>query len=284
MQFRPIDQDRVPPSMLENLQTIVTGNAWYSLAQLNDAPSTTANTTGVYAPGYGPRLALGSVWWDQQTGNAYQYVKAGAALTTGLVVTAEVPTAGTVTAAGSTTSEIITNIDTTLLGSLVGDYFWALDATGTSPSSWKQNLRVIKGHTTGAAAHIIVAKRSEITTLNTQDPDVFPSVPTNGCACCIIRPWRVSVCGATSVPCGIAMGTVTAGNYTIIQVAGLAMVAAIGSGTATAVGVPPQVNASGQVLGLAAANQYLTGVSILPLIANSGALALNPMYVNFLGA
>ena len=286
MQFRPIDQDRVPPSMLENLQTIVTGNAWYSLAQLNDAPSTTANTTGVYAPGYGPRLALGSVWWDQQTGNAYQYVKAGAGLTVGQVVSLELPTAGTVTAAGSTTAELITNINTTNLGSLIGDYLWTLDAVGTSPSSFSQNLRVIKGHTTGAAAHIVVAKRSEITTLNTFDADVLPSVPANGSAAVIIRPYRVIVGTASNVPVGICMGTVTSGNYTIIQVAGLAMVAAKGDGTALAAGSPCIVGASGVILGATAgATPYMPGSSIIALAATSSAtVSLHPCYVNFLGA
>lgn len=235
-----INQDRIPPGLLNQTAQI----PWYDSTMINDAAATANNSLGTFGPGQGPRVEPGDVWQDVYTGNIFQYVKAGAALQAGAIVQPQLPTTGTVTAAGSTVDTIITNITTT--ASEVGNFIWFYDQAVAG----KQSLRVIKGQPSGIGANTSfqVAKPSILTGAATSssttvtkifDPDVLAAVPTNGSACIVFRPWVVIPYDHTVVTtpiCGVALGTVTSGNFTIIQIGGLAMV--LGKGDVTAITAP----------------------------------------------
>jgi hypothetical protein len=81
----------------------------------------------------------------------------------------------------------------------------------------------------------------------------------------------------------VCLAEVTTGNYTVAQIAGLAMIQAINTTAATVVGSPGASLAAGVFTGGALA---ITGSGqILPLTAfNSATLSLIPAYVNFTGA
>jgi hypothetical protein len=114
------------------------------------------------------------------------------------------------------------------------------------------------------------------------DQDIFDGFAAfaNADAVCVLRPYHVIVNTATTVPVGIALGTVTSGNYTIIQVAGLA---GVKSTTATA-NVPVVGAAAGVVVtGAGAANAYMGAGNMLPMITNAVANNIIPCMVNFTG-
>jgi hypothetical protein len=117
------------------------------------------------------------------------------------------------------------------------------------------------------------------------DADVFDTLATNADTLCIVRPWDLIVNTATTVPVGIALGTVTAGNFTIIQVAGLAAVLATGNVTALVANQPAVGAAAGVISGsaAAAANLYTGAGLILPQFATAAVGLLIPAYVNFTG-
>ena len=282
MLFKPTGADRIPPGILKQLASVqqtvtqsgVASNTpvWYDGADLN---STTA------------AMDVGSEWDDSFTGNSYRYVKAqsGTTISLGMAVTGGSPTSGTVTAAGSTVQVVITNITTTV--NEAGNYIWFLDAVGVysaAATPYKQSLRLIKSSTVGANAVFTVSQRGSIYGNNAYDPDALPSVPTNGSACRIIRPFNVELATAAKAPVGIALSEVTAGNYTIIQTKGLALVAADGT-AATVVGTPALMSGTAGVI-TGGASSALTGAgNILPMYAHSSAtVSLIPCYVNFKGA
>lgn len=280
MLFKPAGQDRISRGLLKSLasvqQVAVTatpGNTpmYYDGADLN---STT------------PQMQLGQTWTDMNTGNTFQYVRPSAALAPGQFVGAAAPTTGTATAAGSTTAAQVTNVTTTV--SEAGNYLWFLDAVGiylsvTTP--FKQSLRQIKSNTIGANATFTLSVRGSIFGNNQLDPDVLPSVPANGSALCLIRPFRVIVATASVAPIGVSLAEVTSGNYTIIQIGGLAMVQANNVVAATAVNVPGVMQAAGVFSGASAASNTMGAAGVLPLLAfNSATTSLIPAYVNFAGA
>ena len=228
-----------------------------------------------------PKMNPGEYWCDDVNGNWYQCVRADAALAAGQLVTRPAASlTGTYTAAGSTVSVINTNITTTL--SEVGNFIYFTDtaAGGGTPA-----LRQIKAHAIGANTAFTVANIDFSNTSKGRDPDVLSVLPTtNGSAVNVIRPFSVIVCTAALVPCGVALGTVTSGNFTIIQIAGLAQVLAVGTGTALAAGVPCIPSAAGVVIGSAAANQFTAGVSLIPAALYAGSSQLFPIQMNCLGA
>lgn len=281
MQFKWIGQDAIPTGLLKQIQSVQgiatvakSGSLsntpmWYDYSDLN---STTA------------RLATNSCFYDQQTGNAFRYVQAKATLTPGQVVTLAAPTTGTVTAAGSSTAAVITNITTTV--NEAGNYLWTLDAVGTysaASTPFSQSLRLIKSSTIGSNAVFTLSQRGSIYGNNQLDPDVLPAVPTNGSACAVIRPGGVIVGTATSAPVGICLAEVTSGNYTAIQIAGLAMVQFINTTGSAVLGQPMTVLASGIATG-GTPTAFTGAGNILPLVASAAAtLSLLPCQVNFLG-
>jgi hypothetical protein len=117
--------------------------------------------------------------------------------------------------------------------------------------------------------------------------DCLTLAATNGDVCVILRPYQVQVCTATTVPIGIALGTVTSGNYTIIQVAGLGMGLVDGDTTDVTINLPCSAGAGGVLFANAAAaagvEAYRGNAIFLPRVANTGASALRPVEFNCLG-
>jgi len=229
-----------------------------------------------------PLAEVGTIWWTKGApgdagGNAFQYVKATAALARGQVTALAAATTGTVTSAGSTTSVINTNVTTTAVNSEVGNFIYFADIAAT---------RLIRANTSGANASFTVETADPNLATGAAGPNVLASVPGNGSALTISRPYSRLVCTATLQPNGVALGTVTSGNYTIVQIAGIAECLAVGSVTATVFGVPAVTGAGGTVVGsaAAAANLYQNGGAIIPLHAWAGASQLVPCLVNFIGA
>jgi hypothetical protein len=233
----------------------------------------------------GPLVEPGSRWIDETTGNSFMVVKAAAGLTIGQVVALQTPATDTVTAAGSTTSVINLTTGALTVNAEVGNYvFFANLASSTVIAA-----RRIKAN---AAASLTVAITSSLIGNNQPDADVLPSVPANGSAVSIIRPWTVVVGTASLVPVGVALGTVTSGSFTIIQVGGLAMVEGSNSLANLVAGTPAAVTAAGIISGMIAqvtatplVDLYGQGLNITPLASYASAgPVLIPCYLNTTGA
>jgi len=227
-------------------------------------------------------LTLGDYWWNNGTmqgceGNAFMFVKANAALTLGQIVQIDAPTAGTYTAAGSTASKTVTNITTTATNVEVDNWLNCI-ATGQSVPQ----MRRIKANTSGANAVFTISLPDYLRPSLPNDQDVWTTTPTNGDPLQVIRPWNVVVGTTAGIPVGVALGSVTSGSYTIVQVAGICNVIANGT-TTTAVNAPATLGTLGRVIGLGAASQYAAGWTILPQVANNTAGTFIPAYVNFIG-
>jgi hypothetical protein len=242
----------------------------------------------------------GDVWWlggqaPAMGGNAFMFVKSKVALTLGQLVTYALPTTGSATVPGAgtaaspltTTASITTNISNA--GGGVAPY--ATVAVNADVDNWifvnatgatLPQLRRIKANSSSTTSFYKVALTDFLRPNNPTDADVFDTLATNADPLCIIRPWDVIVNTASTAPMGVALGSVTAGNFTIIQVAGLASVLTTGTGTALAPNVPAVGSANGVAIGSAAANQFVGGSAILPQIANAAAGVIIPCFVNFL--
>lgn len=156
-------------------------------------------------------------------GNQFVYVRSVAALAQGQVCTYAANLVGTVSA-GTTTAVINTNVTTTINEASVGSFLADGGASGIV------FLKLIKAQTAiGANTQFTISKLSIFLGTGKQDGDVLGSTPTTGDAAHVIRLFGVDVAGAVGVPVGVALGTVTSGNRTIIQVAGLAQVLSVGS-------------------------------------------------------
>ena len=282
MQFLTQDQDREPTGydqQVASVQATTTATEmWYDASHLND-------TT--------PVVRLGSTW-DDNFGNIFMYVKAQANLTVGQFVSFQAPTTGTCTSAGSTVYVLNTNFG--LTQSEKGNYLYSQDAAGQTSSSYRQALRRIKNNTsTGTNDTITLSVQGSVYGNNIYDLDALARVPANGGALSIIRPFNVISATASTTPIGVALGTITASSstapiYTIIQIAGLAMVQANNTVGPTIVGLPGAMQAAGVFSGPTSGAQTVgniqtvLGTSILPLFANSsGTTSLLPAYINFLG-
>lgn len=231
-------------------------------------------------------LTLGATWWlgggpEASGGNAFMIVKnsSAGALALGQVVAWDAPAASTVGAAAPAPSSSAINW---VAGGLTvnaekNNYLWVTATGATLPQ-----LRRIKSNT---ATAITVAGTDYLRPNSPTDQDVFDTVPTAGDVADIIRPYQVKVCTGSLCPAGIALGAVTASNYTVIQVAGLACVLSKGDVTPTVPMVPAVPGAAGVISGsvAAAANLYTGAGVILPLIASAAASLIIPCYVNFTG-
>lgn len=253
----------------------------------------TASTFAATFPGATP----GDMWWlgdgaVASGGNAFMFVKATVALALGQLVAAALPTTGTATVPGAgsaaspltTTASITTNINNAATVAVNGDVDnWIfVQATGAT----LPQLRRIKYSSSSTTSFYKVALPDTMRPNSPTDADVFDTLATNADVLCIIRPYNVIVCTATTVPLGVALGTVTAGNYTIIQVAGLAAVQTVGNANALVVNQPAIPSAAGVIKGsaAAAANIYTGAGLILPQIASAAAgPLLQPCYINFTG-
>ena len=237
-------------------------------------------------------LTLGDVWtlggWaGSAAGNSFMFVKCTSAaepLALGQLVTPATPTAGTITVPGvpvTSTAVVTTNIDNSTAGTNgeVDNWLFGNITAATLPQ-----LRRIKANTSAVTGNFTVSQMDWMRPNSPFDKDVLDTTPTNADPVTVIRPWNVILNTDTTVPIGVALGTVTAGNYTIIQVGGLAMISAIGTGTALVVNQPAVPAAGGQIAGSAAqADNVYTGASlILPQFATAAASLLIPCFVNFM--
>lgn len=239
---------------------------------------------------------IGDMWWlgggpAASGGNAFMFVRAREALALGQLVAMQAPTTGTATVPGvpaTTTAAVTTNISNVAAG-VNGevDNWIHVNATGAT----LPQIRRIKANSAAATGTFTVALPDRLLPSSPTDKDVFDTLATNGDAVNIIRPYNVIVNTATTVPVGVALGTVTSGNYTIIQVAGLAAVQAVGNGTALVVNQPAIGSAAGVIIG-AGGNQgaapvitlYNAAASMIPLYATAAAgPLLIPTMVNFIG-
>lgn len=257
--------DRIPPGVQQQLAIF----PYYDPSQINDAT---------------PRMETGQFWYDESTGNVFMYVKAAAALAIGQVVALQTPATDTVVAAGSTTSTVNLTTGGLTVNAERGNFVNFINIATSSVIA----TRLIKAN---AAGSVTVSLTTSLVGNNQPDLDVLPSVPANASAVSIIRPWQVIVNTASTVPIGVALGTVTSGNFTIIQVAGLGQVLGVGSTTALVAGAPGVGGAAGVITGTPAqagaaplVNLFMQGTNFTPLVASSAASTLLPFYFNCLGA
>jgi hypothetical protein len=245
-------------------------------------PSNTSDVT--------PRFRLGSWWMDENTGNSYKYVKSDVALNMGQLVAQAAPTIDTVASTNAALDYITLTTGGLTHNAEVGNYLWCIGAaaggtTGAANLS-VQILRQIKANnsdTDSPAKAVYVALKS-VQGGSTYDADLLHAAPTNTTTCSIIRPWHCIVSTATTVPVGVAIGPVAANGYTMIQKSGLALVLAIGNGTALAVNQLAAPGAGGTILGSAANSIYMGAASIVPMALWAGAAStLLPCEVNFIG-
>jgi hypothetical protein len=250
---------------------------WYVGTPYIDMSLATLNASG---------LALGDTWWlggspSASGGNCFQVVKADEALTLGqLVAMADPATAANTIGPGSTTAVAVWDPGALTVNAERDNWIFIAATGATLPQ-----LRRIKANT---ATTITVAQTDYLRPNSPTDADVFETAATDNDLACIIRPHHVKVCTATDVPLGVALGTVTQFNYTLIQKAGLAIVivdADGGGATPIVVGKQAVSTAAGNAVGVAAPTIYSIGASMIPLFASTGAAGtFVPFYVNFTGA
>jgi hypothetical protein len=237
-------------------------------------------------------LKLGDTWTlggnsPALGGNTFMLVKAQEALALGQLVAAEAPTTGTVTnnAGQSTTASILTNINNAATVPVNGDadnWLWITATGATLPQ-----LRRIKTNTSSATARYVVALPDYSRPNSATDADVFDTLATNGDVCSVIRPYHVIVCTEAMTPLGVALGTVTQYNYTIIQIGGLANVLADADGVNEGLveDQPAWTAPAGAIRGAnGVANLYTQAALILPKLASVADVAAGlhvPCFVNF---
>ena len=291
MMYRPKKIDYTSPGAAQGGPGIAKTFPWFASPYIDMSASVFSGVAQAIG------ASIGDYWWlggkqAASGANAFMFVKAPAGLTVGQLVAAATPTTGTITVPGSpvtTTAAVTTNINNSAAGvnGEVDNWFYGNITGATLPQ-----LRRIKANTAAATGNFTLAQTDFMRPNNPTDQDVLDTAPTNADPCCIIRPWYTQVCTASLVPIGVALGTVTAGNFTIVQVAGLAAVSAVGSGVALVVGVPAVPGAAGVITGFAgtatalvgtAASQFSGAGLILPQFATSAASLIIPCMVNFIG-
>lgn len=220
---------------------------------------------------------LGDILVDK-FGGAYAYVRTVAGLTVGQAVKYAANLTGTVTAAGSTTGLVNSNITTTIREDGVGSF---LSCPGTTAFT----KLIIGQSAVGANTGFTVAKTDIFFGIGKTDGDALAAVPTNGDVLHVVRPYAVDVAGAGDTPCGVALGTVTSGNRTLVQVSGLAQVSAIGSTDALTDNGIAVTAASGKVKGTlgtataASAIQEAKSIVGIAKMAYAGASQLIPVFL-----
>jgi hypothetical protein len=199
-------------------------------------------------------LHLGDKLIDKY-GYSYVYVRAAAALAVGQVVKLAADTTGTISA-GTTTALIKTNITTTIDEAQIESFLSGIATTGGATQVFTKKIKnqVINagGAKIGANTNFYIAINDPRFARGGTDGDVLGFTPTTGDDLNIIRPYSVDVCGAAAaaeVPVGVALGTVTSGNRTLVQVSGLARVLGVGTGTAITDNATVITGAAGVVLG-----------------------------------
>jgi hypothetical protein len=274
MQFNYKKINYTSPASAQGGPGISKSITWFVGTPYIDMSATTLRQQG---------LRLGDTFWlggeqSASGGNCFKVVKADEALTLGQLVAMADPSASTAAATIGATQTGWTAGGLTVNAEV--DNWIFVQATGAA----LPQLRRIKSNT---ASQIVISKPDQLRPNLPNDADVWDTNPTAGDAGCIIRPHHVKVCTATDVPTGVSLGSVTQFNYTIVQVAGLAIVgvdADGGGATPIVVGKQAVSTAAGWAVGVAAPTIYSIGASMIPLLASTAAAGtFVPFYVNFTG-
>ena len=243
-----------------------------------------------------PNLNLGEVFElsgqiSSGGGNAFQVVKAYETLAAGQLVTnagaAFGQVSGTVTSASSDTVTITTNITT--VAHDVGQPL-LLYIRNTTSSGGGNVLRTARLASGGSGAY----GTNSVFTIETVDysvaskpygPNALTLAATNGDVAVLIRPFVASINTATTVPSGVALGVATAGNYTIVQVAGEALVLSGGTTPGLVIGELAVGGAAGVITASTTGAAIWAGASsiVSHCTYNTSASILVPCKVNFLG-
>ena len=273
-------------SGLQNAQT-----PYFGSSDLN-------NASGAVLPGgyIAPCYALGSTWELDGTssggfgGASFQYVILdirSAAAAAGNNMMWSLPVSGTVTASGSSTSAIKTNIDTTSFTNATGVNGCLLSIFDTAKSIIV--IRKILSTTNGALTakvgtntiFTIASATDSLVGNDVPGVNALSAIPTNGVPCQLILPNWVTLYdhGNLIYPsAGFALGTVTPGNYTIIQKSGVGQALMVGGGTAVVSGAPtaPSGVTDGILIGSATLQASTPG---LALMASSTTVQLMPILI-----
>ena len=294
--FRWISQDRMPTSFVQQLATF----PWYDSSQVNDSS---------------PRIQPGTAWYDTDNGNAFAYVQTSVALTAGKLVSWLIPaTGGSLTTYANTdiwsgtipdgkfavTTTGLTNLTTAAItaNSEVGNWLWL--PNGPTQAAPGPTIRKVKGNTAIATTvNITLARRDMNSALNQYDADQLGTALTTGATILthLIRPTVVQIAGVATCPVGVALGTVTAAYYTIIQIMGLALCNANGvTNGAIIAGQPCVVDSTGSIAAMFTMTgstnvvnnslNFCAGYVINPLVLHSTSSSTPyqiPAYVNFIG-
>lgn len=184
-------------------------------------------------------------------GNVFCYVRAAQALSAGNVVrrsapgTGDHPAAGTISA-NTTTRVVYTNITTTVDESAIGSFL--VGSSGTTPFY----RRIKSPFTVGANSIFTISKVQVFFGIGKYDGDELSATPTTSDPVVIARPYNVCVGGAAAagmVPVGVALGTVSQGSGTLIQVQGIALVNVNGTTVDVTAGGLLTTGASGTAVG-----------------------------------
>jgi hypothetical protein len=221
---------------------VATLSVFPAYAVVNDKPSAYTTPGDGIAP-----LVLGQHVVDKY-GHSYIYVRAGAALAIGQVVTLlDNPAEGAVQAADTVADNIhIVKVSAAGLtaNSEVGNFIQFNNSTGSIG-----DLKLIKANTAtvGGNAYITISVLNHFQGRPVYDGDAPAAAYLAATSeVSIIRPWNVDVAGDNEAPYGIAMGTVTSGNNTLVQIEGLAHVLGA-AGTSFTDGAPVYTAAAGEV-------------------------------------
>jgi len=209
---------------------------------INDDPSAFTTPADGIAP-----LVLGQHVVDKH-GHSYIYVRAGAALAVGQVVTLFGNiTEAAVQATDATANNIqVVKLNTAgiLAGAEVGNFLHFGNTTGSIG-----DLKVIKANTAtaGGNAYFTISQRDIRFGRGGFDADAPASAYlAAGSEVALIRPYFVDVAGDNASAYGVAMGTVTSGNNTLVQIEGLARCKGVAA-TAFTDGAPVFTAAAGEV-------------------------------------
>lgn len=210
------------------------GPSFPEYANVNESPTQTLPNSP---------LRLGQYLGDK-FGNIFQMVRARTALAVGKVVKLAANVAGTAITADAT-GDGLHVIKTDLAGltknSEVGNLFLI---AGQIP-------RVIKANTATAAgvAYITVSDKNFGLGISQYDGDAYASVIANATVVHVARLYSVGEAGVGDTPFGVALGTVTDGNVTLVQVAGVGSVSSVGTTDALTQGGIVVTAATGDVKG-----------------------------------
>lgn len=263
---------------------------YFDSTELNNAINGTLAPGGYMVPEY-QYGATFELWGGANAafaGARFQYVYVdprSAALAVGNNVMFSLPIAGTVTASGSTTSAIKTNIDTTTLTGGVKGTILSIFDTAKSIITMRQVIGSSNGAgtaTIGTNTIFTIANAPDSLITNEGTPvDALTAIPTNGVPCQLIFPNWITLYDHNNLiypSAGFALGTVTAGNPTLIQKSGFGQALMVGGGTAVVSGAPvaPSGVTDGLLIGSATWQASSPG---LAQMASSTTVQLMPLLI-----